>query len=180
MDVPTFKDAQEYLSSVKAVKLLESDLRKAHVAAKALKSKRNSAVDTYEAGKRMLRKHVKAWCSLYLFVNITSMYTHQLDEPFKVTPWFYLKFLKGVMGEECKAEIEGVELCLHECVDAFNEKVKDTPPPSDSGMTIDELGGTSRQSDSIEQLLHLSPADRSDNFFSRSDNFSRAPLDFFS
>jgi hypothetical protein len=149
---------------------------------KGLKKKHSDLVKTLDAAMTMLEDHVKAWLVLYVFIRVKETVAGVTDAN---PTWEYLQTLKTLNGGTFSDEIINTEKCVKAFVDAYLAELAAAPESPDSPYTGRGYG---RFSGGVPSPVPLHfPLDRSPNVNPQSllvadpsQNFSRAPLDFFS
>jgi len=149
---------------------------------RGLKKEHSDIVKTLDAALTMLEDHVKSWLVLYVFIRVKETVAGKTD----VNPtWEYLQTLKTLNGGTFSDEIINTEKCVKAFVDAYLAELAAAPESPDSPYTGRGYGRF-RGGVPSPVPLHF-PLDRSPNVNPRSllvadpsQNFSRAPLDFFS
>ena len=162
------------------------------------RKKHDESVDRFEGAMAALENHVKSWLVLYLLISIKETLTAKKDvEKKDVEKWYYLQCLKLQGNKAFEEEIIMVEALVLGFSEEFQKAMEAEGPVRDSGLPpqVDQRGWAPLRAQAEGQVggsgspdaRNDSVPDRSRNGSNQSllvtdpsQNFSRAPLDFFS
>ena len=157
------------------------------------RKKHDESVDRFEGAMAALENHVKSWLVLYLLISIKEILTEKED----IEKWYYLQCLKLQGNKAFETQIIIVEALVLGFNEEFQKTMKAEGPVHGSGLSpqVDRRGWVPLRAQAEGQVdgsgspeaRNDSERDRSPNVSNRSllvadpsQNFSRAPLDFFS